>query len=598
MATAVGWGLVRFAVPQDYPATPLVLELLSLLLAATVAMILVNRQHFREPGAIVAIAVSAGFGMGVYALLKPLSYGVNGLEGDAWFCIAAVAKSAQSWLANDFGYRDLPAFYPPLYFYTVGVLADALQTLPSLMWRHALIASAFAYPVIFFLLYRRLLGTSAAAIHAVLLVLVFNDKFLYKPHTYLACGVFAWWTQQYMGNARPSTLGIALGGLIAGLLFLTYYYPFFILAVAVAVIAAYLAFHQRTAELASGWPVAVMLGIAALIAAPYWGPLMLSIMGAESPSLHQHRWFADSHFYFWLPLEEEMGIDGATPQAPRGRGLLNLRSILLLVGLGTLLTRNDRGAQIAKALLVGCFGFYVLGYAGMLWFDAPLLHFRARDLPPFFLAPFAAMGLLHLYRALTRSHGERTTPVAIGLAFVGVAFASQLYFMRVYKSKLYRQAASQPVIADPAFDRFLRDELSGKVLLAGTEASLVTAQYPVYSFLVHSAYYSHPAGQFDKRLEYLGALGSIEDPEEFAQAVLRNPFERIDYLLLKRATRADVGKGGRRYIGWYGMTLWTDGYPGGAQHRAVYFKPTVFESDHFARIDSPLGVIFKVNHAE
>ncbi|HYN88340.1 MAG TPA: arabinofuranosyltransferase, partial [Ardenticatenaceae bacterium] len=71
--------------------------------------------------------------------LKNTPFGLNGALHDQAYYTAAVTKFAAFRDNVDIIYKDLPSFYPPLYFYILGRLAAFSRVEPYLMIRYGLL---------------------------------------------------------------------------------------------------------------------------------------------------------------------------------------------------------------------------------------------------------------------------------------------------------------------------------------------------------------------------------------------------------------------------------------------------------------------------
>ncbi len=561
------------AIPDDYPNRPLLLQLLALLLAAAVAAGMHWRARLRHPGWALVLALAVALALGVYAALEGTPFGLNGFAHDAWFCSAAVTKFATTWRLCDFAYPELPAFYPPLYFWVLGKLAMLSSAPAFFMWKHALIAGAFLLPIATFALYARILGAKAALVHVFLLFLAWNEVFLYKPHSFIAYVLFVWWTHALAAVRQLDAKTIASGGIAGAIVVQTYYYPCFILAVACAIVVARFALARDWPGLRGCLPALAPLAAALVLSSPFWLPLVIASAGPGTEAL-SNRWFERDHVDFWLPL----------------RSVVAVEDLLLVFGLGFLVLCHDRRAAFAKALLVACYVWYAVGYAGMIGFDTPLLHLRTDDIVPLLILPYAAQALVSAHAAAVERFGAAAHAVAVLLAALGVAHATRTYFDGVLASPLYKAIAQERWVDDPVLAARIERELTGDALLAGIDGQKLVAQFPIAVFIAQSAFYSHPASRFSERLAFLHELERAPTAAEFARRLAHNPFARVGHVLLHRAEGTQHG----RLQGHYAMVLWTSGYPQGGKAVTLYFRPGLFDSDHLEKVPFPLGELFRV----
>lgn len=576
LAVGLGMALIRLSVPNEFPSIPILLQLLCLLFGLTLGVLLHHRERIPQLPYAVTLSVGVFLCLGLYGLLKPTRFGLYAFDADAWFCNAAVTKFATSWAYTDFAYQGLPSFYPPLYFYVLGKLAMLTEGPAFLVWRNALIVGGFVYPILFFWLFRRVLGAAAAAVFVFLLFLIWNDKFLYKPHSFLSYVLFVWWMLSFFHPHAKRPSSILAGGVVGALVLQLYYYPCFVLTVAVTLVIAHHLLRGKIGDLKQHLPIFYTLAAALLFSAVFWVPLLVSMSGPGTESL-SNRWFTSEHVDFWQPF----------------RGALSLTTVLTLGGLAYLIIQTDLAARFMKVVIASCFVWYGISYLGVIGFDVHLLHFRINDIVPLLILPYVALGLVRLHAKLkeTRVANHVDRWVLLAVVLVGAASA-QSYFMGQYRSDLYKTANRERYIADPKLSAFTSSTLDQKIVLSGMDSRRITAQFPVYTFIVHNAFYSHPASRYSERLQFLGELSEVRDPQSFAQQLKDNQFDKIDFVLLQRAGGEDHAD----HAGSYYMALGVSAYPHGAKRRTIYFDPSVFSSSHFTRIEFPQGELFRVNY--
>ena len=168
-------------------------------------------------------------------MLKNTPYTVGAVTGDQRFYTYSVTKFAAYAGYVDAVYRDLPTFYPPLYYYILGRLAALLHVEPYHMMKTGLLATTFVMPYFSTWLWRRIVDYKLAVAAAFVMV-IYQQWF--KPAEWLTLVLFIpWWLYwvEDVGQQRPVTWRgqlrwWLLGGLLGALIFQTYYYWFFIVA--------------------------------------------------------------------------------------------------------------------------------------------------------------------------------------------------------------------------------------------------------------------------------------------------------------------------------------------------------------------------------
>ena len=111
-------------------------------------------------------------------LLEGTLFAPHAISGDPGFHTAMVTKFAHYWRPVDFNYAELPAYYPPLYHYTLGKLSWLLGRAPFTMIKLGLLISAYLLPLGLYALARKLLPPICAFLLVAALLLVDAESFL------------------------------------------------------------------------------------------------------------------------------------------------------------------------------------------------------------------------------------------------------------------------------------------------------------------------------------------------------------------------------------------------------------------------------------
>ncbi len=554
---------------QPHPRLPL-LQLLVVLVATGSMAIAIAFRHAIAPLIVLAL-YSAALAVCASALFDGGPFALNGLQGDAWFCVTAAARFADTWAYQDFCYKDLPSYYAPFFFWLAGRVGQVLGAAPMEIWKYAVIVAAFVAPVFAYSVTwrtcRRCPWTALTA--AVLLTVVWGDELLYKPHSFFANVGFAAWAIAFVGSPPKTWPGLLKGAVLGGLLFQTYYYPFFVLLPLLALMSVARASGRTAWQFSLGWRSGVLLAGAAVCAMPFWAPLALSLgEGSESVS---NRWFQDRHLAFWTPVGPQITV----------------AAVVGFLGLAVVSLRNGRRARCARLLFVAALAWYAICFASAVVFDVPLLHFRTEGVVEATLAPFAAIGLAELAAAAARRarSGAAVRRVTAVLGLIGLAALTQSRLMRTYGSELYentRRDAQGP----PALAPNLSQQLRSRVVLGGLAARPLAAAKQSFCFLAPNAYFSHPAARFSQRLEFVRSLAKAESQAAFVQMLRQNPFEPIDFLLLTRVAR---GSGQGAFL-----EVYEDHYPKPASKTRVHFPARLLRGQLLSVEETPLGPLFEV----
>ena len=440
----------------------------------------------------------------------------NGYWGDEKFHIAMVQRFMQSFAPADYYYHNLPAFYPPIYFYLLALLGKignhpAYATL-QLGTRLLFLAMPFAL----YHLWRKVVSPTRALLVTCAVMLVDmggNFMLVNVPYAFLANSLFVpWWLHYLEGIGDRSSSRIrewAIGAVLGAFLFSTYFYPFFILALwfFVRITATVARIEFLSCEPRRLVRAGAILAGAAVISSPYWIPVIRSM----------YRYGVDRSRGDW----HHAGSPGLNfpffDLTPIG--------IILLVALGSALWRNRARWVKPLVLMLGTVLLYFLVGSVMGAMDQPVNLIKSREFSWAILAPLVGFAGYAVYaRARARksivffAHGVAI--IAIVLTTRGLSTFAQSSPVATAKRT---QVPSFGISADAA------NSLPGSVVLTSNEEFF--AFYPAYAFICVNEHYSHPASRFIQRYDFLNILQRVRDPWLFHLALRHNVFDPVDYVM-------------------------------------------------------------------
>jgi len=579
IGAVVGTVAIVAVAPTAVNGDPTVEVVTQVLLALAVGFgILVLGLHFSPTttGFLLALFTGLFLCSGAAILLNANSFAPLGAVADQSYRTAYLTKFAHHWGLVDYGYKDLPSFYPPLFFWVLGRLGALLGIAPWKMLKVGLLASAFLVPVAGWLLWRPITGPRRAAAVVIVSSLAFQDW--YNPHLWLAIAVFVpWWLWYVLGAGRARRLtrgeivvGVVLGAAVA----LTYWYVLLIGLVQLAVLLALRRVaraHGR--ELEPHWlrDVGVVLGGIVVVTAVYWLPLAISVLTTSGAQPMQNRYFTG----------EEVSL-------PNAFLAFDLRGYVLLAGLVWLAaTALRRPLSMHLLGLVGAaYVVYLIGYLGFLA-DTPIDTLRVNGVIELILAAGAALGAMDLARlVVSRRLYERVDPAAalaaIAIGAVVLVFALGQDSVRSIPYLEQQRKAAYPTRLIDDFERATRGRANGSVVL--TDLTDLSSFLPIYVFNTSDAHYSHPAALFNDRADLLNELSHERDSDVFALAFTHNRYDRVDYVAL-HSTSGSLTYG---YLG--------DAFPLGVSNVQLAFPETSFASDAFTEVGNDSVTVFRVNH--
>lgn len=504
--------------------------------------------------------------------LKDTPFTVGGINGDARFYTTYVTKMATYPGYGDMFYKDLPAFYPPLYYFIVGRVADWVNIEPFRAMKYGLLATVMLLPFVTGWLWRRIVDERSAAAVA-LCMLVFPDWF--KPNEWLALALFVPWWLHWVDNVteyHPATrvarwcwwLG---GGLLGALIFQLYFFWFFVGGTTLLARVGWWLYRRRTdAQLRRRLINSVtMLFLTALFSSPFWGPYLLSMAAATSAQPLQNRFFGASK----IPLPLYFFQD-------------NWQSVVYMGGLIYLLVaaQFDRIAHGLRWMVAGFALWVGLGYVAIL-IDMPLLTFRSYPILAYLLGAGAFLGLFRLWQnspqLAIRWPAIPWRLVATTMLMLVILLFANSVALELLEQDNVQDAVDATYPADElaAFDHLTDGDYQDRVVFVTDSYRSILFFRPIYTFLAWSAHFSHPAGSFHQRVDFLHKLAALHDPLLFAQALHYNRYDQIDYWLLRQEEE------------YWHFSFVDDNFPDRSIDRDIYFPQQLLQEPYFhtERID-------------
>ncbi|MFA5884352.1 MAG: arabinofuranosyltransferase [Acidimicrobiia bacterium] len=581
-AVAATYAIAQLA-PTAVDGNPRVEVVTQVLLALAVgagAFVVARRFPPSVAGALVALLTGLFLCGGAAVLLNATAFGPLGAVADQGYRTAYLTKFGHGWGLVDYAYKDLPSFYPPLYFWVLGRLSALLGIAPWQMLKIGTLAVAFLVPTGGWLLWRPIVGPRRAAVVVVVTSIAFQEW--YVPHLWLAIAVFVpWWLSFVLGVGRAPGRRLGRGGVAVGIVLgavvaLTYWYVLLIgLVQLVGLLAARRIFrhHRRTPEPPSRRDAALVLGGVAVVTIPYWLPLAVSILTTPGAQPMQNRYFT--------PDEVSLPFPFLT---------FDLQGAVLLAGLVSLVAtaHRRRVSMHLLGLLGAAYVLYLVGYLGFL-VDNPLDTLRTQGLIEFLLAAGAALGAADLWRAATTWQlptrvDPRAARAVVAVGAVVLVFAFGQHAVRDVPYLEQQRGAQYPTRLIDRFERATGGKYEDAVVL--TDVTDLSSFLPTYVFNTSNAHYSHPAALFNDRADLLTRLAGESDPEVFELAFLHNRYDAIDLVALHGGT------GGLTYS-WL-----ADAFPEGVAQRSLTFPVSSFAGDAFVPLDGSELTLYRVDRGK
>lgn len=500
---------------------------LIVVLVGTLAAVLSRRHPLLWPHVLVAAGALAT-SLSIALPLAGTPLGLMGFDGDQSFRTASMTRYADTALPVDFGYKGLPTFFPPLWYWVSGRFA-ALVGVPgweAMKW--AQIVTAWLVVVLGFWAWRRIVGVRTAALVSVIAALAVPDPI--KGDEWLSLMlIIPWWLDAFADTrmAGVRRLPAWVHGIIAGLM-LSLYTAFFLPAAVATLGAAVLAWRGRRF---GTWlrRSLVLVGVGLVVWTWVWVPTLLATVVRGPGHNYQFRWYGDiNHVPRWVDFTPTglLVVAGLVALAtwgrpmsrlpvPRALGMVSLfvgATFLVMVS-GLVATVLGHPILVQKTYPMARMGLVCAGVVG-----AWLLVRRFRP---------AAPGVWAVLLAVT---------VSLGLNLVTVEIRPKL-------EPAYRTAMPDGGVfshaPDPPSRRASVDELAR--VIGAQNPVVVSARYdvfvyrPWYNFQQFTESYANPHARYRDRNRLLSALSRTTDPEVAHRLVTDNGIEPIDALVLMRA---------------------------------------------------------------
>ena len=244
------------------------------------AFVLVAPLPAKTKGWVVAALVGIYLFAAAALVLSGSPFPPIGIALDQGFRTASITKYAHSIALVDFAYKGLPPYYPPLFFWVLGRLAAWTDTSAYEALKIGVLFTALVVPLIAVRFWASITRDWAIAVAVAVAGLAFTDW--YEPYGWLAVIVFVPWFLLFVlqvGRRHDLSRGMTVAGMVIGAaLVMTYYYPFFIGALAlVGLLAARRVAAAHGIALGPKFPrrtVIVLVGTV-VISAVYWLPLLV-----------------------------------------------------------------------------------------------------------------------------------------------------------------------------------------------------------------------------------------------------------------------------------------------------------------------------------
>ena len=572
---------------------------------AAVALVARRRPGLAAEAGVVAAGVLLG-GAGT-AALHGTRWGWYGLYADSSFRTQMATRYADTPALVDYGYRDLPAYYPPALGWLSGRLAAVTDLAGWEAVKPVQLLVGVLVPLAAYLLWRPVVGALAGSALAGLVTIWTAD--VQKPDEWLVLScLLPWWLLAVRDLRAPGVerwpawrLGVVLG-----LLLLVHTYWFLPFGVATLLALAFDAVRARRGHRpAPRLPLRRALAIGAVglaVSAVSWVPVVVARLRLPSDSLQmRYSYLGGNVPHLPSPYEasEVAGVVGLAwlawaawcrlrrhdlddrTAAVTGALGLALAGCLVTLGLGALAERADVGllafktqdAVIAVLLVAGVLGAADLLQRGLGWQQRrqPARARWAARLAPVVLAAAAAATAAHALADWWVT--GRPALVAHTTRYPDGSWPTGDPAQQPYVRTLFVDPRDPSVAAVRAAWRSLRPDVALADAVLVTSRVDLLATTPVHGFVAYKSIYSHPNGRFEDRVALLEQVAACPTSACAAALLRDNALDPVDGLMLHREGESLV------------LPFMVDDFPDRTRRAQVAFPDPVLSGPEFVRTE-------------
>lgn len=514
-----------------------------------------------------------------FLLMNNLQLPFWGLQGDEITITAMYNTFAHVGFGVDFAYHSLPAFYPPAFFWLFGLAGRLFDLNGIIIFKLAAFSFFLFFPVSLYYFQRYLFrgklliaeeekapGMIAMFLAPLLIMTILDKDLLFgKPYEIIsAAATIFWYVSLYLRitTHRLTRRQLIIHGIIAGVIFMTYYLWLIFAAIALFLLGLK---ENRNKIIKYFLTLFETMLIALITALPFLAPMIFSYLkhGLES---WQTAFFTPSGLNLWLPMFK---FDG-------------LSSLILLFGFGVLIFYRQRIfiKQLAYLFLVA-FIWWGIGMLSLLIFQIPFQEFRGfYVLAPVILALAAAYGLERLF---SHFHVLENKNYFVTICILGaVFFASQSIFGFFVDDPIVRMRRVESREANQAVldlvDYLKQDNLASSRLTLQT-APQILAFLPINHLVYFNQHNNHPAAIFSERYSYVESLAVVKSAEELYQRVEECPYGELERFIFF--------KDRENYYLYFHLDKIIDGIT----EREIKINQKLFISDHFRKVYDQDGYV-------
>ncbi|MFX1443903.1 MAG: arabinofuranosyltransferase [Promethearchaeota archaeon] len=483
-------------------------------------------------------------------------WGYNGLLADNIYRTAFITKMYYSGYPQDFAYKGLSAFYAPLYWYCLALIAIIFQIPPYKMIRIGMLITVYVIPIVLFNLWKKIYEQKIA-----FTITIISTIYLLSPYiidhivsALIFIPFFLYYFENYKNKAFTK-FDYIKGGIIGAISFCTYFLYFLIIPIYYLI-----QLIQDKDELRKKFKHLNYLTISLLVFSSwYWGPLLKDIilLGFES---HQNRYFSMEILTY--PLLGYLG--------------LSVWSISHALGIVYIIKKYKKSIdlKILGNLLIAVHIIFLIGLIAVI-IKFPIMHYRFMTLSTYILMVSSSIFYVKFFLFLAENEILKNTNVKINLYQIEIFLLTVIFITQNTSNWYYLtqtsgyEAAQGGNSMDEQRKIFEKLDYEDKVFL--TNEWKITMYLPIYLFLLPNPYYNHPSALYNQRIEFLVELSECDSSKEFYDKIMNNKFGPIDYFYL------ELKDNNTKLV----LEVAVENFPEGRDYYEIHFDIGLFKDDRY-----------------
>lgn len=489
-----------------------------------------------------------------------------GLVGDEIFVTAFLQKIAGGFFTSDFFYSDLPAFYPPLYFWVLGFFGFIFKLSGVLLSQIGVFVVLLITPFFVYFWQRKHFDTPLLLVLTPALIYIVADwqGIILKPYEFISAVLVVLWSIFLFSdlvNKKIDRHKIIFYGVTGGLLFLTFYFWFFLTIIAAGIFKLLVKVQDKYY-----YGNLLLIGaIALFIALPFLAPLGLSyiFLGAEN---WQAAWFLPQDLNLYLPFFE-----------------LSIFGLVSAIAIASLIYyRHDIYIKATFALLASVYIWQGISLFTILFWDVPFLPAK-----PFIffggavMSITAAYGIAKFVKEKIKSKEAKIILFVVGWVILATQLLGGNFINQtdVQSRMVAMKQGIRPEFVEVVNKLNSIPGISEATILSSGVAEL-SAFVPLNYYISYNIHFSHPAANFSQRYYFVESLALAATPEDFYNRIKNAPETQIDALLLLKGE------------GFYPINFWLDNYPLGGKTHEIRIPADLINDQYFVKLFEDKNFIF------